>query len=174
MKKITKCLNDWNAIIEALGQGKQTILIRTYDTSLKEFLLFPTTSYAFDQNIEDSFKEEYRDFAKENLLPKMNEGEFEIKYYAKVEKILKNIPNINYFEKYHIWETSHVNDYIRRKRPYVWVLRVYEIEEPVLLKRSKGIRYSNVNKEVSLENLKSVISDEEFEEIFSNLKNFKI
>ena len=104
----------------------------------------------------------------------MNEGEFEIKYYAKVEKILKNIPNINYFEKYHIWETSHVNDYIRRKRPYVWVLRVYEIEEPVLLKRSKGIRYSNVNKEVSLENLKSVISDEEFEEIFSNLKNFKI
>lgn len=38
----TKCLNEWNATIEALGQGKQTILIRKYDTTLKEFLFFPT------------------------------------------------------------------------------------------------------------------------------------
>ncbi|WP_369829823.1 DUF1802 family protein [Methanobrevibacter sp. 87.7] len=42
MSKITKCLNEWNATIEALGQGKQTILIRKYNTSLKEFLLYPT------------------------------------------------------------------------------------------------------------------------------------
>jgi len=28
MSSITKCLNDWNATVEALGQGKQTILIR--------------------------------------------------------------------------------------------------------------------------------------------------
>ena len=28
MSGITKCLNEWNATIEALGQGKQTILIR--------------------------------------------------------------------------------------------------------------------------------------------------
>ncbi len=29
----TKCLNEWNATIEALGQGKQTILIRKYNTT---------------------------------------------------------------------------------------------------------------------------------------------
>ncbi len=28
MTEISKCLNEWNATIEALGQGKQTILIR--------------------------------------------------------------------------------------------------------------------------------------------------
>lgn len=174
MKKITKCLNDWNAIIEALGQGKQTILIRTYGTTLKDFLLFPTTSYVMNQKVEDNFKKEYHEFAKENLLPNRNDNQFEIKYYAKVEKILKNIPNINYFNKYHIWESSHVNKYIRKKHPYVWVLRVYKLEQPLLLKRSQGIRYSNVNKEVSLENLNPVISDEEFEEIFNNLKKFKL
>ena len=27
MVEITKCINEWNATIEALGQGKQTILI---------------------------------------------------------------------------------------------------------------------------------------------------
>ena len=31
MSEITKCLNEWNATIEALGQGKQTILIVASD-----------------------------------------------------------------------------------------------------------------------------------------------
>ena len=38
MSEITKCLNEWNATLEALGQGKQTILIRKYGTTLNEFL----------------------------------------------------------------------------------------------------------------------------------------
>ncbi|MGZ7136043.1 MAG: DUF1802 family protein [Methanobacterium sp.] len=41
MKTINKCLKEWNAIIEALGQGKQSILIRYYKTYIKEFLLYP-------------------------------------------------------------------------------------------------------------------------------------
>ena len=46
VETITKCLNEWNATIEALGQGKQSILIRKYCTTINEFLLFPTVSYA--------------------------------------------------------------------------------------------------------------------------------
>ena len=46
MEEITKCLNEWNATIEALGCGNQTILIRKYGTSLNNFLLYPTISYA--------------------------------------------------------------------------------------------------------------------------------
>ena len=55
MSEITKCINEWNATIEALGQGKQTILIRKYNTTLKEFLLYPTVSYANKDNVLDSF-----------------------------------------------------------------------------------------------------------------------
>ena len=68
MNEITKCLNEWNATIEALGQGKQTILIRKYDTTLKEFLLYPTISYANKDDVLDSFQEDYKKFANENLL----------------------------------------------------------------------------------------------------------
>lgn len=35
MEKINKCLKEWNATVEALGQGKQIVLIRTYKTNLK-------------------------------------------------------------------------------------------------------------------------------------------
>ena len=53
MMEITKCLNEWNATIEALGQGKQTILIRKYGTTLNKFLLYPTNSYANKDDVLD-------------------------------------------------------------------------------------------------------------------------
>ena len=84
MSTITKCLNEWNATVEALGQAKQTILIRKYNTNLKEFLLYPTTSYALKDDYLDSFTN--KDFAKANALPKKEDNKTEVKYYANVEK----------------------------------------------------------------------------------------
>ena len=69
VETITKCLNEWNATIEALGQGKQTILIRKYGTNINEFLLYPTISYTLKDNFLDSFQENYKDFVKDNSLP---------------------------------------------------------------------------------------------------------
>lgn len=85
MSKITKCLNDWNATVEALGQGMQTILIRKTCTTLKEFLLYPTVSYANKDDYLDSFKPSMKDFVKENTLPNADGKVYEVKYYAKVE-----------------------------------------------------------------------------------------
>lgn len=68
MSKITKCLNDWNATVEALGHGMQSILIRKTSTTLKEFLLYPTVSYVNKDNYLDSFKESEKNFVKENTL----------------------------------------------------------------------------------------------------------
>ena len=56
VETITKCLNEWNATIEALGQGKQSILIRKYGTNVNEFLLFPTVSYALKDDYLESFQ----------------------------------------------------------------------------------------------------------------------
>ena len=86
MSEITKCLNEWNATIEALGQGKQTILIRKYGTTLKEFLLYPTVSYALKDNVLDSFQDQ--EFVKSNLLPN-GDNPYEIKYYATVEDVIE-------------------------------------------------------------------------------------
>ena len=170
MNGITKCLNEWNAIIEALGKGEQTILIRRYSTTLKEFLLYPTISYVNYKNFSNSFKKEYADFVESNLLPNFKGKEYEIKYYAKVEKIMKKTPrSVSNLNKFHIWDKNHVNDYVRGKNPYVWVLRVYKIENPEFLSRTRGMRYANVNKEVKLDNLTPVLSDEEFNKILSEL-----
>ena len=171
MSEITKCLNEWNATIEALGQGKQTILIRKYGTTLKEFILYPTVSYALKDDVLDSFQDP--DFAKDNLLPTGEESAYEIKYYATVEGVIeKPSSRIGAFNKFHIWTRDHVKDYLGRKPAQIWILRVYELDEPQMLKRNRGMRYDNVTRPVKLEG-KPVLSDREFEKLKEEIVNTK-
>ena len=170
MSEITKCLNEWNATIEALGQGKQTILIRKYDTTLKEFLLYPTVSYALKDDVLDSFQD--KEFAKNNLLP-TGDNPYEVKYYATIEEIIdKSSARIGAFNKFHIWTRDHVKKYLGRSNAKIWILRVYELDEPQMLTRSRGMRYANVDKPVKLEG-KPVIPDKEFNKLKEEILNTK-
>ena len=171
MVEITKCINEWNATIEALGQGKQTILIRKYGTTLKEFLLYPTISYVNKDDILDSFQD--KEFVKKNLLPSGENRTYEVKYYATVEEVIdKPSTRIGAFNKFHIWTRDHVKNYLGRKEAKIWILRVYKLDEPKMLKRSNGMLYANVNKPVKLEG-KPVIPDEEFNKLKKEILNTK-
>lgn len=169
-KTITKCLNEWNATIEALGQGKQSILIRKYGTNVNEFLLFPTVSYALKDDYLESFQDDYKDFVKHNALPNKKDSKFEIKYYAKVEKIVeKPSTRIGSLNDFHIWTRDHVKSYLGNSKAQIWILRVYKLNEQKFLERTRGMKYANVNEEVSLDNLKPVLSDSEFEKILKGI-----
>ena len=169
MIEITKCLNEWNTTIEALGQGKQTILIRKYDTTLKEFLLYPTTSYANKDDILDSFQD--KEFVKDNLLPNGENKTYEVKYFAKVDEVIeKPSTRIGAFNNFHIWTRDHVKNYLGRKPAKIWILRVYKLNEPQKLKRSNGMMYANVDKPVKLEGT-PVLTDDEFKKVKEELIN---
>lgn len=169
METITKCLNEWNATLEALGEGKQTILIRKYNTSVDKFLLYPTTSYALKDDFLKSFKKEYQPFAQKNALPKKEGTKSEVKYYATVEKVVEKPSNrIGSLNKYHIWTNEHVKSYLGSGKGYVWVLRVYELDEPVILERTKGLLYANVSEEVTLKG-KPVLDDADFSKIMKEI-----
>ena len=169
--EITKCLNEWNATIEALGQGKQTLLIRKYATTLNEFLLYPTISYANKDGVLDSFQDDCKSFVKDNLLPAGEDRTYEVKYYATVEEVIeKSSSRIGAFNKFHIWTRDHVKDFLGRKEAKIWILRVYELDNPQMLKRSNGMVYANVDKPVKLEG-KPVISDAEFDKLKKEILN---
>jgi len=171
MSKITKCLNDWNATVEALGQGKQTILIRKTGTTLNEFLLYPTVSYANKDDYLDSFKESEKDFVKKHTLPEADGKKYEVKYYATVEDVFETpVSRIGKFNNYHIWTKKHVSGYFNTKNANVWLLRVYELDKPVYCGRSRGMVFANVDKEIELKG-KPVISDDEFEKLMDEILN---
>ena len=173
MVEITKCVNEWNATLEALGQGKQSILIRKYNTTLNEFLLYPTISYANKNNIYNSFQKDYHEFVKDNLLPTGENRSYEIKYYAKVDEVIeKASTRIGAFNKFHVWTRDHVKKYLGRNNAKIWILRVYKLDKPQMLTRSRGMRYANVDKPVKLEG-KPVILDKEFNKLKEEILNTK-
>ena len=162
-------ITEWNATIEALGQGKQTILIRKINTTQKEFLLYPTISYANKEDILDSFQD--KDFVKDNLLPNGENRTYEVKYYAKVEEVIeKSSSRIGTLNKFHIWTREHVKSYLGRNSAKIWILRVYKLDSPQKLKRTNGMVYANVEKPVKLEG-SPVLSDEEFMKLKEEIKN---
>ena len=170
MSETTKCLNAWNATLEALGQGKQTILIRKYGTTLNEFLLYPTISYTINDDVLDSFED--KEFVKSNLLPDGDDA-YKVTYYATVEEVIdKPSTRIGSFNKFHIWTRDHVKNFLGRKNAKIWILRVYELEKPQLLKRTRGMIYANVDKPVKLEG-KPVIPDDEFNKLKEEILNTK-
>lgn len=173
MTEITKCINEWNATIEALGQGKQTILIRKINTTQKEFLLYPTISYANKEDILDSFQDEYKDFVKDNLLPNGENRTYEVKYFAKVDEVIeKSSSRIGAFNKFHIWTREHVKNYLGINSAKIWILRVYKLDKPEKLKRSNGMVYANVEKPVKLEGT-PVLTDDEFNKLKHELLSTK-
>lgn len=170
MPEITKCLNEWNATVEALGQGKQTILIRNYGTNLPNFILYPTVSYANKDDFLESFQPKYRDFVEENALPLNEKSKFLVKYFAKVEKVIeKPVSRVGSLKNHYIWTSEHVKSYMNTPKAKVWILRVYELEEPVMAGRTRGMRYANLLEPVSLEGIKPVLSDAEFNKITSSI-----
>lgn len=142
MRSITKCLNEWNPIVEALGQGKQTILIRKYGTNINKFFLYPTISYTSkDDNYINSFKEEYKTFVEENAYSKKEGNKSKVKYFAKVIKVSEISPKrIGTLNKYHIWTNEHVKNYLNNNNAHIWLLRVFKINKPVLTERTRGMR----------------------------------
>jgi len=170
MDSTHKCLKEWNATIEALGQGKQTILIRNYKTNVSAFLLYPTVSYASKDNYLDSFQGKHRKFVENNSLPEKNGDKVLIKYFAKLEKIFEipvsRIPS----DKYYIWTRDHVKSYMTAKTAFIWLLRVYKLKEPHWAEPTPGaIRYANLEEEVSLLGMEPVLSDSEFSNIYGGI-----
>lgn len=106
-------------------------------------------------------------------MPAGENRKYEVKYYATIEEVIeKPSTRIGAFNKFHIWTRDHVKDYLGRKPAQIWILRVYKLDEPQLLKRSNGMLYANVNKPVELKG-KSVISDKEFSKLKEEILNTK-
>lgn len=150
--------------------GTQTILIRNYKTSVTEFLLYPTVSYALKDNYLDSFQNRHRKFVQENSLPIKNGNQVLIKYFAVIEKIIEKHVSRIPSQKYFIWTREHVKSYMKGKTLFIWILRVYRLKEPYWAEPTPFARiYSNLKNEVSLEGIEPVLSDLKFHNLIDNI-----
>lgn len=171
MTYVSSCLNEWNVNVEALGKGKQTVLIKKYNTSKHSFLLYPTAAYAKNVNVLDNFKDECLDFASDFLVPpEDDDGRFEVRYYARVVDVIK-VPfsKLSGFSDFHIYSDDYVNSFEGSKNIWIWILRIYRLKNPDFMGKSRGARYSTVDCEVSVDDLDPIISEDYFDYIYDSL-----
>ncbi len=165
-----KGFKEWNAVVEALGQGKQSILIRAYSTTNKEFLLYPTFSYAIKDDYLTMFKAKEQKFVEEHALPLKKDDQVEIKYFARIEEIIERSPaRIGSIDKMHIWSKDHVKNYLKNKKAFIWALRVYKLKEPFFAERNNGMLFANLKKGASLDGMEPVLTDKEFKSLISKI-----
>ncbi len=167
---VNKSLKEWNATVEALGNGLQTILIRKVFTTIPEFLLYPSVRYTQNNKYLDQFNPKYQKFVEEHSLPKKENDKTEIKYFATAENFIK-LPatRIGSLKKYYIWTPEHVKSYLGSIQAHVWILRVYKLKEPYMAEPTRAMTFANLEKGISLEGIKPVINDKDFAKIVNEI-----
>ena len=128
-------------------------------------------SYSLKDDYLDRFQVEFHKFIEKNSLPDKKEDKVLIKYFAHVYKIVEKPVSRIPSPKHYIWTRGHVKNYMTGKTAYIWILRVYKLKEPYWAESTPGdIRHANLNEEVSLQGMETVISDNKFVDVIRSIK----
>ena len=179
MEKLTRALKEWSAVVDALGQGIQTVLSRKYPPTYNKFLLYPTYGFSRRKNyLNLYFQPQYHEFVKKSVESK-EKGKTEIRYYVEVNDVIKI--SRSDFEKFrnllghYIWSPEHVFNYFKDekyKEAYVWILRIYKISNPQSIEDlSRGaLTYANLPIEISTAGCTPIIDDSKFQSTIKEIK----
>jgi hypothetical protein len=139
----TPALKEWSAVIHALLDGRQQLLLRKggigekrFDIAAREFLLFPTVAHSHAERV----RTEFRDLL-EAAAPDSTDDRFVVRAAAKVVAALKvNRPdNIAAIEGMHIWTTESVRrdrlDFRPKHQLAVLVVQAIPLRTPVTMPR---------------------------------------
>jgi hypothetical protein len=140
----TPALKEWSAVVHALLDSRQWVLLRKggigekrFEVTAREFLLFPTVAHAHAERV----RPEYRDLLTAGA-PDSADDHFVMRAAAKVVAVLPvNRPdNIEAIEDLHIWTAESVRedrlDFRPKHRLAVVVVQAIPLVEPVELPRT--------------------------------------
>jgi hypothetical protein len=139
----TPALKEWSAVVHALLDGRQQVLLRKggigekrFDIAAREFLLFPTVAHSHAERV----RTEFRDLL-DAAAPDSADDRLVVRAAAKVVAALPvNRPdNIAAIEDLHIWTAESVRrdrlDFRPRHRLAVLVVQAIPLLTPVELPR---------------------------------------
>jgi hypothetical protein len=141
MEESSRVLKEWSPVVDALGKGIQSILIRKYPPAYNEFLLYPTYGFSIRKRYSSLyFQPQYHDFVKQSVESKKKE-KTTIQFYALVNDVIK-VPRTDFqklknIQNYYIWSSDHVLTYFsdeKFKEACIWILRIYKLPEPQSIK----------------------------------------
>jgi hypothetical protein len=136
-------LKEWSAVVHALLDGRQRVLLRKggigekrFEVAAREFLLFPTVAHSHAERVRPEFRDLLTASAPDSV-----DDRFVVRSAAKVVAALPvNRPeNIAAIEDLHIWTGESVQrdrlDFRPKRRLAVLVVQAIPLLAPVVLPR---------------------------------------
>lgn len=164
-----KGVKEWAAIIEGLGSGKQTLLIRTSPPPINEFLLYPTLGRG--QAVKPAF-----DGLRAATERTIRKNEVEIEFFCRVVDTLRvSLENCLKLDGYFVWTREHVERYLTHGRSgsaCIWLVRVFKLPSKVIIPRAVGgnIAFYNHKEEISTEGAEGVLTESQFAELSKEIR----
>lgn len=179
----TSALKEWAAVVKALEQGVQILILRKggireegFSADSDAFFLYPT---GFHQT-SDKLRPEYRHFLEEALAEKPLEGRVRIPSFAQVVETF----SIRAQEKLADVASEYVYTEDEIKKRYAFrpdealtamAVRVYRLPAPVEIavrtKYGGCVSWVNLEDRIPAENARPVLSDAEFQKRLAHIRS---
>jgi hypothetical protein len=138
---MTLAFKEWSYIVDALGKGRQNIILRkggiaeeegTFMIKGNKFLLFPTLFHQAKDNIKESWLP-FLDGEKYHT----QDGKIKIDYYAELadKKLISDWNIIKKLSPFHAWKDSVVEERFNRwdENVHLLIVQVYKLQSPLLI-----------------------------------------
>lgn len=135
---MTTAFKEWALIVDALGSGKQNIILRKggiveedgdFSLKSKKFVLFPTQFHQTNEQI----KESWRPFLDGNKY-QVDQNHIRVEYYVEVadSKIISDWETLKKLENFHAWSEDVVKEKFDRweKSVHLLIIQVFQLLEP--------------------------------------------
>ena len=167
---------EWAAIVEALGTGRQSLILRKggiveeggeFQPDHKVFLLIPT--YWHQQ--PEGLKKTEPIFLSASELHRPPEDQFVVRHAAVViqSRPVRSIEGLRRLNPFHIWSEAVVEERFHRWQSdvvHAMLVRIFRLNHDLtipILPEHRGCKsWVHLDEVVSLENAKPVIEDDEF------------
>ena len=178
-------LKEWAVTVKALDQGAQVLLMRKggireegkeFRVVYPEFLLYPT----YEHQRPDLLKAAYHSDLQRMLGEETSSDLITFSHWARVEEVIELMEpeRLETLLPHHIWTPDYAEKRLHwkpRKPLSVILLRVYRLEQPKsvpFLQYYAGCKsWVELDKEVSLGSLSSVLSDDEFQKKLDSVRD---
>jgi hypothetical protein len=171
---LSLALREWSAVVEALGQGQQTVMVRSYPPRYGAFFLYPTFSFytstkAKPESFDEKFQPQYRKMARQSAeLTAKRAGNLlvDFNYYAEIDEVVAIQNGITWerLKPYFIWSVDHIKHYATSST-FLWIVRIHQLPKTVVIGRSAGggppTFYKHAD-EISTDGSTPVLSDAQY------------
>lgn len=172
-------LKEWSSVVDAIGRGEQTIIVRGYEPKVQRYFLYPTYSFyvtaeknpeLFEQQFQPKYIAEAKVSGAKTYERGRNQLWVDVDYFSEVQKTfwIQNEKAWKALEPFYIWNGKHVADYAKKTKrgeACLWLTKTYKLATTKVLGRTNmggPPSYHQHLEEIESNSAAPVLNDDQF------------